>query len=89
MVTEFSGTPNDRLASFIELATQNAAKFYYSEHFAGIVRLGGKPKRSPIHPGAAGEGKVGRVHVSEPSMTSRQSEPRIDGLWCRGAGACR
>ena len=29
--------------------------------------------------GGAGEGKAGRVNVSEPPMTSRQSEPWVDG----------
>src|SRR5436190_20419818 len=32
---------------------------------------GFKPKGSPLHPGATGEGKTGRVNVSEPLMTPR------------------
>lgn len=44
---------------------------------ARVRSLGKKPKQSSCHPGAAGEGKAGRVNESEPLMTPRYEKPRV------------
>jgi hypothetical protein len=47
------------------------------------AELGGKPKTLLFHPGASGEGKIGRVKSFEPLVMLRQAEPRIGGC-CGG-----
>ena len=39
------------------------------------AELRGKAQEPPFHPGATGEGKTGRVNVSEPSMMPRYVDP--------------
>ena len=48
----------------------------------GVRSSGGAPKRCWFHPGGVGEGKTGRVNVSEPLLMAREGEPRMVG--CRG-----
>jgi len=43
------------------------------------AKLEGEAQGSLFHPGVTGEGKAGRVNVSEPPLTPRQSEPRVGG----------
>jgi hypothetical protein len=43
------------------------------------VKLEGMPEAILDSSGSVGEGEAGRVSGSEPPMTSRQSEPRVDG----------
>ena len=42
------------------------------------AKLGVKPKTLPLHPGATGKGKIGRVNTREPLVMLRNAELRID-----------
>jgi len=43
----------------------------------GVRSSGRAPKRRWFHPGGVGEGKTGRVNVSEPLLMAREGEPSL------------
>lgn len=45
----------------------------------GVRSLGAETEATLDPSGGVGEGKAGRVNVSEPPIASRQGEPRVDG----------
>jgi hypothetical protein len=53
------------------------------------AKLGVTPKTLPLHPGATGKGKIGRVNTREPLVMLRNAELRIDATSWRSAGTRR